>query len=239
VIDLYTWTTPNGRKASIALEELGLPYFRQLFVIARNSSFRYRDQMADVRQVARELGVRFVVEGSVRKVGTHLRVTVQLVEAATGNHLWAEKFDRELQDIFAAGRNLTARASAVAPLTVSGLAVSVNLMAEAGRAGLAAATIVAAIPLVAVHTNWRREHFDDVFMTRILLCAKSMRRSPERCCVVATSAADTGHRRSACCEYASAAAPMTWRLKLNWASRWSQRPWLSFARSMPGRRIGR
>jgi tetratricopeptide (TPR) repeat protein len=55
----------------------------------------------DVRQVARELGVRFVVEGSVRKAGTHLRVTVQLVEAATGKHLWAEKFDRDLPDIFA------------------------------------------------------------------------------------------------------------------------------------------
>ena len=85
----------------------GLSRFRQLFVIARNSSFRYRDQMVDVRQVARELGVRFVVEGSVRKAGTHLRVTVQLVEAATGNHLWAEKFDRELQDIFAMQDEIT------------------------------------------------------------------------------------------------------------------------------------
>ena len=85
----------------------GLSRFRQLFVIARNSSFRYRDQMVDVRQVARELGVRFVVEGSVRKAGTHLRVTVQLVEATTGNHLWAEKFDRELQDIFAVQDEIT------------------------------------------------------------------------------------------------------------------------------------
>jgi TolB-like protein len=63
----------------------GLSRFRQLFVIARNSSFQYRDQLVDVRQIARELGVRFVVEGSVRKAGMHLRVTVQLVEAATGN----------------------------------------------------------------------------------------------------------------------------------------------------------
>ena len=79
----------------------GLSRFRQLFVIARNSSFQYRDRTVDVRQVARELGVRFVVEGSVRKAGTHLRVTVQLVEAATGKHLWAERFDRDLPDIFA------------------------------------------------------------------------------------------------------------------------------------------
>ena len=85
----------------------GLSRFRQLFVIARNSSFRYRDQMVDVRQVARELGVRFVVEGSVRKAGTHLRVTVELVEAATGNHLWAEKFDRDLPDIFAVQDEIT------------------------------------------------------------------------------------------------------------------------------------
>ena len=85
----------------------GLSRFRQLFVIARNSSFWYRDQFVDVRQVARELGVRFVVEGRVRKAGMHLRVTVQLVEAATGNHLWAEKFDRELQDIFAVQDEIT------------------------------------------------------------------------------------------------------------------------------------
>src|SRR4029450_4343747 len=84
----------------------GLSRFRQLFVIARNSSFLYRDQV-DVRRVARELGVRFVVEGSVRKASTHVRVTVQLVEAATGNHLWAEKFDRELQDIFAVQDEIT------------------------------------------------------------------------------------------------------------------------------------
>jgi TolB-like protein/Tfp pilus assembly protein PilF len=84
----------------------GLSKFRQLFVIARNSSFRYRDQM-DVRQVAHELGVRFIVEGSVRKASTHVRVTVQLVEAATGSHLWAEKFDRELQDIFAVQDEIT------------------------------------------------------------------------------------------------------------------------------------
>jgi TolB-like protein/cytochrome c-type biogenesis protein CcmH/NrfG len=85
----------------------GLSRFRQLFIIARNSSFQYRDQIVDVRQVARELGVRFVVEGSVRKAGTHLRVAVQLVEAATGNHLWAEKFDRELEDIFAVQDEIT------------------------------------------------------------------------------------------------------------------------------------
>ena len=85
----------------------GLSRFRHLFIIARNSSFRYRDQALDVARVARELGVRFAVQGSVRKAGTRLRVAVQLVEAASGNHLWAEKFDRELEDIFAVQDEIT------------------------------------------------------------------------------------------------------------------------------------
>jgi adenylate cyclase len=78
-----------------------LSRFRSLFVIARNSAFQYRDKAADVRRVARELGVQYVVEGSVRKAGSRLRITAQLIEAATGNHLWAEHFDRPLDDVFA------------------------------------------------------------------------------------------------------------------------------------------
>jgi TolB-like protein len=85
----------------------GLSRFRQLLVIAHNSSFQYRDKDVDVRQVAHELGVRFIVEGSVRKAGTRLRVAVQLIEAATGNHLWAERFDRELEDVFAVQDEIT------------------------------------------------------------------------------------------------------------------------------------
>ena len=78
----------------------GLSHFRQLFVIARNSSFKYRDKAMDVRRVAAELNVRFIVEGSVRKSGNRLRVTAQLIDAMTGSHLWAERFDRELTDLF-------------------------------------------------------------------------------------------------------------------------------------------
>jgi TolB-like protein/class 3 adenylate cyclase len=74
---------------------------RSLFVIARNSSFQYRDKATDVRRIARELGVQYVVEGSVREATDRLRVTAQLIDAATGNHLWAERFDRDLGDIFA------------------------------------------------------------------------------------------------------------------------------------------
>jgi adenylate cyclase len=73
---------------------------RSLFVIARNSSFTYKGRAVDVKQVGRELGVRYVLEGSVRKSTTHLRITSQLVDAHTGHHVWAERYDRELQDIF-------------------------------------------------------------------------------------------------------------------------------------------
>ena len=72
-----------------------------LLVIARNSVFTYKGQAVKVDTVGRELGVRYVLEGSVRKAGSRLRITAQLVEAATGQHLWAERYDRELQDIFA------------------------------------------------------------------------------------------------------------------------------------------
>jgi adenylate cyclase len=78
----------------------GLSRIKWLFVIARNSSFTYRGKAVDVRQVGRELGVRYLVEGGVRKSGSRLRVTAQLVEAETGAHLWADKFDGELKDVF-------------------------------------------------------------------------------------------------------------------------------------------
>jgi adenylate cyclase len=70
------------------------------FVIARNSSFSYKGQRHDIRQVGRELGVRYVVEGSLRPIGNRLRVTIQLIEAETGNHIWAERFDRAAADLF-------------------------------------------------------------------------------------------------------------------------------------------
>ncbi len=70
------------------------------FVIARNSSFSYKGRRPDIRQVGRELGVRYVVEGSLRPIGDRLRVTIQLIEAETGNHIWAERFDRAAADLF-------------------------------------------------------------------------------------------------------------------------------------------
>ena len=78
-----------------------LSRFRSLFVIARNSSFAYKGQSVNVGKIGQELGVAYVVEGSVRKAGNRVRITAQLVEASTGNHIWAERYDRDLEDIFA------------------------------------------------------------------------------------------------------------------------------------------
>src|SRR6266446_2145715 len=78
-----------------------LSRIRWLFVIARNSSFTYRGRSVDVKQVGRELGVLYVLEGSVRKAGNRVRITVQLIEAETGAHIWAERYDRSLDDVFA------------------------------------------------------------------------------------------------------------------------------------------
>ena len=79
----------------------GLSRIKWLFVIARNSSFTYKGRAVDVKQVGRELGVRYVLEGSVRKAGNRVRITCQLIEAHTGAHLWAERYDRPFDDIFA------------------------------------------------------------------------------------------------------------------------------------------
>jgi adenylate cyclase len=78
----------------------GLSRIKWLFVIARNSSFVYRGKAVDIRQVGRELGVRYLLEGGVRKAGGRMRITAQLVEAETGTHLWADKFDGGLDDVF-------------------------------------------------------------------------------------------------------------------------------------------
>lgn len=84
-----------------------LARLRWLFVIARNSTFTYKGRAVDVRDVARELGVRYVLEGSVRTAASRIRVTTQLVDAETGKHIWAERYDRELHDIFAVQDEIT------------------------------------------------------------------------------------------------------------------------------------
>jgi TolB-like protein len=85
----------------------GLSRIRWLFVIARNSTFVYKHRTVDVKQVARELGVRYILEGSVRRAGRRLRISAQLVDATTGGNHWAERYDRELGDIFAVQDQIT------------------------------------------------------------------------------------------------------------------------------------
>jgi adenylate cyclase len=93
-----------------------LSRFRALFVIARNSSFTYKGRAVDVKQVGRELGVRYVLEGSVRKAANRVRITGQLIDATTGAHLWADRFDGTLEDVFDLQDQVTVSVvSAIAP----------------------------------------------------------------------------------------------------------------------------
>jgi adenylate cyclase len=90
-----------------------LSRIRWLFVIARNSSFTYKGQAVDVKQVGRELGVRYVLEGSVRRGGNRVRVTAQLIDTFTSAHIWAERYDRDLTDIFAVQDEITASVACI------------------------------------------------------------------------------------------------------------------------------
>jgi TolB-like protein/class 3 adenylate cyclase/Flp pilus assembly protein TadD len=93
-----------------------LSKFRWLLVIARNSSFSYKGRSVDVRQIARELIVRYIVEGSIRRSGSRLRVTAQLIDTASGAHIWAERYDRNMTDVFEVQDEITSRiVSAAAP----------------------------------------------------------------------------------------------------------------------------
>src|SRR5262249_56434577 len=86
-----------------------LSRFRSIFVIARNSSFTYRGQAMDGRKVDKELGVRYVLEGSVRRAGNRIRITAQLIDATNGRHVWADRYDRDLTDLFAVQDEVTRR----------------------------------------------------------------------------------------------------------------------------------
>src|SRR5262249_33554735 len=93
-----------------------LSRMRSLIVIARNSSFHYKGRSVNVKQVGRELGVRYVLEGSVRKSANRLRIAGQLIDAETGAHLWADRFDGNIEDVFDLQDQVTARVvGAIAP----------------------------------------------------------------------------------------------------------------------------
>ena len=102
-----------------------LSRYSELLVIARFSSFRYKGQAPDIRQVGRELGARYVLEGSVRREGSRIRISAQLIDAQTGTHRWGERYDREIKDVFAVQEAVARQVAAI-------LAVHVN-RAEAER----------------------------------------------------------------------------------------------------------
>ncbi len=92
-----------------------------LFVIARNSSFTFKKQSVDIKEVGRKLGVRHVLEGSVRKVGTKVRINVQLIDAESGGHIWAERYDRNLEDIFVVQDEVTRRVVEALKVNLTGI----------------------------------------------------------------------------------------------------------------------
>jgi TolB-like protein len=104
-----------------------LSRIRWLFVIARNSTFTYKGRAVDVKQVGRELEVRYVLEGSVRKAGTQVRITGQLIDALTGTHLWADRFDGSLEDVFELQDKIA--------ISVAGVIEPALQAAELGRSG--------------------------------------------------------------------------------------------------------
>ncbi len=99
-----------------------LSRFRELFVISRNTSFKFKGQAVDVQKVARELAVQYVIEGSVRRAGNRVRVTVQLIDGESDRHLWAERYDRDLEDIFALQDEITSAIAATLPGRVAAAA---------------------------------------------------------------------------------------------------------------------
>jgi len=99
-----------------------LSRFRELFVISRNSAFVYKGKPINAQKVAKDLGVQYVVEGSVRKAGSRVRITVQLIDAETDGHLWAERYDRELADIFAIQDEVTSSIVSILPGRVAAAA---------------------------------------------------------------------------------------------------------------------
>ncbi len=100
-----------------------LSRYPDLFVVARNSSFTYRGRTVRIADVARELGVRYVVEGSVRRGGSRVRITAQLIDALSGKHLWAQRYDRELQGVFAIQDDVTSSIVAVLPARIEAAAI--------------------------------------------------------------------------------------------------------------------
>jgi adenylate cyclase len=149
----------------------GLSKLRWFFVIARNSSFAYKGKAIDIKRVARELGVRYVLEGSVRKGGNRVRITAQLIDAATNNHIWADRYDGEMADVFELQDEITKKVvSAIEPKL---------LEAEAMRSQSRSAEDLGAWDLV-MHANsllWKQTKADSEAAIAVL--TKATERYPD------------------------------------------------------------
>ena len=138
-----------------------LSRFHSLFIIARSSSFQYRDSAVDVNLVGHALRAQYVLEGSVRTVGRSIRITVQLIDAATGNHLWAERYDRDMQDIDQVLDKLTAA-------IVAGVAAQIHA-AVAEKARRKRTESLAAFELLNLGLEYlNRAGSDDIAPARLL-----------------------------------------------------------------------
>ena len=148
-----------------------LARIRWLFVIARNSAFVYKDKAVDVKQVSLELGVRYVLEGSVRRSGRRMRISAQLVDATTGVHQWAERYDRDAGEMFAVQDEITSSvAAAVEPQLIT---------AEGIRTGSLSSTELSAWELVARAQNhfWRLTQPD--YEATVACLQQAIARSPD------------------------------------------------------------
>ena len=172
-----------------------------LFVIARNSAFAYKGQAVNVPQVCRDLGVRYALEGSIRKAGERVRVTAQLIDGATGGHVWAERYDRELTDIFAVQDDVTRQIVCALKITLS----------EDEKSNLAAGG-----------TKSVKAH-DLVLKGRDLMFAKKDRAHFEKWMVCFRRAVELDP------DYSDAYAALSTGYNLDHQNRWSDRPELSLA----------
>jgi adenylate cyclase len=143
-----------------------------LFVIARNSSFTYKGQAIDVKRVGRELGVRYVLEGSVRKAGGRVRITAQLIEAQSGSHLWADRFDGSLEDIFELQDNVAISVAGVIEPTLQ--MAEIRISAERPTNDLTAYDLY----LRAIAPLWSGEREKERFLHGLNLLGKAIERDP-------------------------------------------------------------
>ncbi|MBW2635404.1 MAG: adenylate/guanylate cyclase domain-containing protein, partial [Deltaproteobacteria bacterium] len=144
-----------------------------LFVISRSSSFTYRGSAVDVRKVSQELGVRYILEGSVRKAGNHIRVTAQLIDGTTGKHIWAEKYDGELQDIFDLQDTITQQVAATIEPQIYLYAGKNNIKVD--RKNIATWDVIA--------RAWKLiyEYKKEAFISAVKLLRKAVASTPNSC----------------------------------------------------------